>query len=147
LLAKKYGQIANSRFWDGLFPGANADPATLLGLDGGVGPEFEGFHSGATLNNTGHIGSLFLKHCESLPGIKVQGRVSRPASVTITDLNLVPELETRPSLPALKKSALALIATMFSLCGCALCGHYQDWYCFSMILLGIVANGLSWLAI
>jgi hypothetical protein len=36
---------------------------------------------------------------------------------------------------------------MFSLCGCVLCGYYHDWYCFSMILLGIVANGLSWLVI
>ncbi|EGO27955.1 hypothetical protein SERLADRAFT_367532 [Serpula lacrymans var. lacrymans S7.9] len=27
VVAKRYGQLANSRFWDGLFPGVNVDPA------------------------------------------------------------------------------------------------------------------------
>ncbi|OBZ66307.1 hypothetical protein A0H81_13874 [Grifola frondosa] len=37
-IAKRYGQLANSRFWDGLFPGINVDPAQLFELDGYKGP-------------------------------------------------------------------------------------------------------------
>ena len=33
-IAKQYGQLANSRFWDGLFPGGKHDPARLFELDG-----------------------------------------------------------------------------------------------------------------
>ena len=45
-IAKQFGQLANSRFWDGLFPGGKHDPAELFGLDGKSGPAFLAVRSG-----------------------------------------------------------------------------------------------------
>jgi hypothetical protein len=68
--------------------------------------------------------------------------------VTIAHLRDVPDGKIYPTLSSpLKESLLALTTALSSLCGCALCGYYHDWFCFSMILLGIVASGLSWLTI
>jgi hypothetical protein len=52
-VAKKFGQLANSRFWDGLFPGPNLTPAEVFGLDGKTGPHYWGVLSGTDMF-TGH---------------------------------------------------------------------------------------------
>jgi hypothetical protein len=74
LIAKRYGQLANSRFWDGLFPGVNTDPATLFELDGGKGPKFKGVESGLIIPETGHLASLMVKECQMKQSIDVPGK-------------------------------------------------------------------------
>jgi hypothetical protein len=64
-------------------------------------------------------------------------------TVTIAELNSVPEATLRPKLPRPTTILLASIPILTSLCTCILCGVYGDWYCFSMILLGIITSGLS----
>ncbi|KAG1726681.1 hypothetical protein EDB19DRAFT_1929916 [Suillus lakei] len=56
-VAKKFGQLANSRLWDGLFPGPNLTPAEVFGLDGKPGPRYWGVFSGTDMT-TGHLAYL-----------------------------------------------------------------------------------------
>jgi len=63
--------------------------------------------------------------------------------VTIAELGVVPETEVRPRLQRPTSVLLACIPILSSLSACALCAVSGDWYCFSMILLGIVSNGVS----
>ncbi|KAH7906969.1 hypothetical protein BJ138DRAFT_1217009 [Hygrophoropsis aurantiaca] len=142
-IGKRYGQLANSRFWDGLFPGANLDPAVLFELDGLRGPEYRGLSSGTILPHTGHIGSLFSSACQEVEGVTVPGRQSRSTWVTVAELKHTPPHTMIPQHLRTYSPLLASIPIGASVVTCALCGFFEDWYCFSMILLGIVSSGLS----
>ena len=145
-VAKKYGQIARSGIWDGLFPGKHVDPADLFELTGSNGPGYIGIHSGTIIPNTGHIGHLFMKECEAVPEgrvQKVEGRTSSEVTVTVVRLGGEPNHELNPQLPQPTTNHLAFIPILTSLVTCALCGVYEDWYCFAMILLGIITSGLA----
>jgi hypothetical protein len=143
LIAKRYGQLANSRFWDGLFPGVNTDPATLFELDGGKGPKFKGVESGSNIPETGHLASLMVKECQVKQGIDVPGRKTQPVGVTIVDLHYVPEATMTPRQLTKYTSAFAFIPMSVSFGTCIACALFRDWYSFSMILLGIIASGIS----
>ncbi|KAF8957825.1 hypothetical protein BDZ97DRAFT_1706425 [Flammula alnicola] len=65
-VAKKYGTLARSRIWDGLFPGANVDPSSLLELDGKHGPRYLGVYSETNLTQTGHLAYLLADYCNKL---------------------------------------------------------------------------------
>ncbi|KAG0698696.1 hypothetical protein DFH29DRAFT_940293 [Suillus ampliporus] len=143
LVAKRYGQLANSRFWDGLFPGVNTDPATLFELDGWKGPTFQGVQSGSMIPETGHLAALMARECQSRKGIEVQGRKTQPVGVTIIDLHHVPEAIVEPKQLRKYASVFALIPISASIGTCVVCALFQDWYSFSMILLGIIASGIS----
>ena len=144
-VAKKYGQIAHSGIWDGLFPGIVVDPAILFELSGSSGPRYIGIHSGTIVEDTGHIGHLFMKECEvsDEKAQVVPGRISSAVTVTIAMLGDAPEHRMNPQLPMPNTIHLAIIPILASLATCALCGIYEDWYCFTMILLGIITSGLS----
>ncbi|KAG0698680.1 hypothetical protein DFH29DRAFT_940184 [Suillus ampliporus] len=143
LIAKRYGQLANSRLWDGLFPGVNTDPATLFELDGWKGPKFKGVESGSIIPETGHLAALMAKECQTQQGIDVPGRRTQPVGVTIVDLHYIPEATMTPKQLKKYTSALALIPMSVSIGTCIACGIFRDWYSFSMILLGIIASGIS----
>jgi len=89
-VAKKYGQIAHSGIWDGLFPGVSVDPATMFELAGNSGPGYFAIHSGTIISDTGHIGNLFMKECEaSHEDVReVKGRLTSAVTVTIAKLGL-----------------------------------------------------------
>lgn len=61
-VSKKYGMIASTRIWDGLFPGEDSTPAESLGLDGRHGPRFIGAKSGTAIEMTGHLSNLVFEH-------------------------------------------------------------------------------------
>lgn len=144
LVAKTYGQLANAKLWNALFPGVRSDPATLFGYDGHKGPGFIGVRSGTRLLDTGHAGYLFMRKCKSLTMKTVEGRVTSPCRVTITELGSIPELEIDAPIPInWSQTLIACLCILSSFGACAICGMFQDWYCFSMILLGILSNGLS----
>jgi len=143
LIAKRYGQLANSRFWDGLFPGVNTDPATLFELDGGKGPKFKGVESGSIIPETGHLASLMVKECQMKQSIDVPGRKTQPVGVTIVDLHHVPDQIMTPKQLTKYTSAFAFIPMSVSLGTCIACALCRDWYSSSVILLGIIANGIS----
>ncbi|KAG2135742.1 uncharacterized protein EDB93DRAFT_822588 [Suillus bovinus] len=143
IIAKKYRQLANSRFWDGLLPGINTDPATLVDLNASKGPKFKGVESGSIIPETSHLASLVAKECQMERGIDVPGRKTQPVGATIIDLHYVPDATTIPKQPARYATALAFIPMSVSFGTCIACALFGDWYAFSMILLGIVANGIS----
>lgn len=142
-IARKYGQLARARFWDGLFPGPNVEPEVLFELDGEKGPSYKAWHSGTNIAQTGHIGYLFLKECEEVEAEKVNGRITRSCGVTIVDLQTVPECTMRPPPLSTNASVIAAIPMLASIAACVLCGVFEDWYSFSMILLGIICSGIS----
>ncbi|GBE87514.1 hypothetical protein BKA93DRAFT_730116 [Sparassis latifolia] len=142
-IGKRYGQLANSRLWDGLFPGVNVDPATLFELDGEKGPRFKAAHSGTTIQQTGHLAHLFATACEDLEAVKVNGRESMRVAVTIADLHYCPPKEAYPKLLRTYSGLLASIPIIVSLGTCVVCAVYWDWYSFSMILLGIISSGVA----
>ncbi len=65
IVAKKYGILPDSTFWDGLFPGPTVTPAKLLELDAKSGPRYTGVYSGTQLAATGHLAYLIARYCES----------------------------------------------------------------------------------
>ncbi|KAI6030101.1 hypothetical protein EDC04DRAFT_2605515 [Pisolithus marmoratus] len=126
---------------------AHVDPALLLQHDGwSKGPAFKGIYSGTSMQETGPLASLLVKKCISMSGTAIEGRKTQPVNVTIAKLehnpSLQPRLRFHHSLPI-----FAIIPIAVSLATCVVCGLYSEWYAFSMILLGILARGLTCLFI
>jgi len=143
-VAKKYGQLAHSGLYDGLFPGVAVDPATLFELKGESGPEYSAVHSGTVLGNTGQTGHLLMKECEAWEKTTViNGRKTRQETVTIVELRHIPPSTLHPVLPRPGSIVTACVPILVSVGTCIVCGVYRDWYCFAMILLGTVTNGIS----
>jgi len=143
-VAKEYGQIANSRLWCALFPGTRSSPAEFFGLDGIQGPEYIGAHSGTYMKSTGHLAHIFVKGVEDQKVEVVQDtshRRKRPSFVTVAHLEDVGEVSTGFLRPTSQISAFFVMAS--NIAACVACGVYQDWFCFTMILLGMVSNGIS----
>lgn len=147
-VGKHYGKLANSRFWDGMFPGPNAEPTVYIGLDGKSGPMYFASQSGTFLKQTGHLAYLLMQRCKDQRAVIVEGRRTRANKVTILempDIKFDAAAETSLNIRARdgfhKHVALFPIAT--SVATCILCAWGDDWYCFSLILLGILVNGIS----
>ncbi|KAH9857771.1 hypothetical protein C2E23DRAFT_881340 [Lenzites betulinus] len=150
-IAKRYGQLSRARFWDALYPGVNVDPAALFGLDGTVGPKFIGPKSDTVLSGTTHVAHLFAKECESTrprmlpPGIPM--RLRNSGFVTIANLTYTPPFDTVPTQKRDLTTTLACLPIFTSIGACVGCAAIRDWYCFAIILLGIISSGLSCLVI
>ncbi|KAI0747797.1 hypothetical protein C8Q80DRAFT_1168534 [Daedaleopsis nitida] len=146
-IAKRYGQLGRSRFWDGLYPGINVDPAVLFELDGSNGPKYRAVHSGTVIGKTGHLAHLFLQECKQIHVPRAHElpytRVTTPFCVTVAELSHEPACEMHPRLVRDSTSPLALIPISASLLTAAACAVYRDWFSFSMIVLGMVSSGLS----
>ncbi|KAI0637289.1 hypothetical protein C8Q77DRAFT_1155133 [Trametes polyzona] len=148
-IAKRYGQLSRSRFWDALYPGVNVDPAVLFEFDGTEGPKFTASQSGTVLPKTGHVARLFAEECKDLPiDVPVPRndpavRVSTPGCVTIANLRHEPLPEETPRQDRDLTSILASVPILTSVGACVGCAIIRDWYCFASILLGIFSSGLS----
>jgi hypothetical protein len=194
-IAQKYGQLANSRLWDGLFPGPDVDPAVFFGFDGKQGPEFFAVHSGTRRKTTGHLGALFLRAAERTKVAVVDygqtpPRKTNPINLTIVDLsNRKSMINQRPTgaplgvvdlesqggnkevtgfrgwilrrsthtfhkdqdlqSPVQQKKLtpyrilLGCIPILISVGACVACALFEDWYCFAMVLVGMLSNGMS----
>ncbi|KAH7887335.1 hypothetical protein F5I97DRAFT_1859630 [Phlebopus sp. FC_14] len=146
-IAKRYGRLAKSKFFDGFFPGVHTDPATLFELDGWVGPKFRAAHSGTIIGETGHLAALFMKECADRRGIDVKGRKTQPVGVTIAELRHVPDNEMFPQRIRAYSPVFASLPISVSIGTCVACAVFEDWYAFALILLGILVSGISCLVI
>ncbi|KAH9921207.1 uncharacterized protein BXZ73DRAFT_51943 [Epithele typhae] len=147
-IAKRYGQLANSRLWDGLFPGPKCEPAALFGLDGKPGPAFLAARSGSNLPSTGHPAYLLARRARDLaPIASVRGRRTTPAAVTLVDLAHVPPTTFHPGKTTGAHGYLALLPIGASVAAAVVCALLADWWCFASIALGIVAGGVASLVI
>ncbi|KAG2346418.1 hypothetical protein BDR05DRAFT_959309 [Suillus weaverae] len=143
-VAKKFGQLANSRFWDGLFPGPNLTPAEVFGLDGKPGPRYWGVFSGTNMT-TGHLAYLMVQKTKGVQAeAEVEGRETTPLSVTIVDVGdgVVKHLDRAPMM-SIHHALLAAIPITISLATCAISAASGDWLAFALIMIGIVSNGAS----
>ena len=175
-VAKRFGQMADSRLWDSIFPGPNESPAITFKLAGKSGPDYSGSFSGTKLR-TGYLGYLIAKECTDSPCkplqlFKKDGAIGRKtgSSAAVTVISLPPRQHQRitrsltrtsgvsvtkhePELiPIVPKSdpplALwAIVPSLISILACVFCFLSQDPLCASLILLGIVSSGFSSLAL
>lgn len=146
-IAKRYGLLAKSRFFDGFFPGVHTDPATLFEFDGWKGPKFRAAHSGTIIEETGHLAALFMKECAAREGKVVEGRTTGTVGVTIAELNHVPPPQTYPKRINAYSPVFASIPIAVSVGTCIASGVFDDWFSFSLILLGIFTSGIACLVI
>ncbi|KAF9226897.1 hypothetical protein BS17DRAFT_510735 [Gyrodon lividus] len=145
-VARRFGQLANSRFWDGLFPGPNESPAISFGLDGKPGPRYVASVSGTEMQ-TGHLGYLAMERSkDEKKEVVIDGRKTAPSTVTLLELK---DVKYDGSVPQqnVGYAILALVPIATSVATCIMCAMVADWYCFSMILLGIISSGLASLVI
>ncbi|KAG2346397.1 hypothetical protein BDR05DRAFT_878299 [Suillus weaverae] len=155
-VGKKFGKLAKSRFWDWIFPGPDEEPAKLFELDGKQGPKYVASRSGSIMEHTGHLAYFIMQKSKGELGLKVEeGRITKCNRMTIikTQRNFQPAVESKvkgaEKLPDCEILPCSRIQTLFAVLSmavsfttCALCGWTCDWFCFSMILLGIVSNGI-----
>lgn len=147
-VAKRYGQLANSRFWDGLFPGPNFTPAETFGLDGKSGPRYVASLSGTDMA-TGHLAYLAIQISRELKGRAVQGESSTetlPAAVTVIPVGDATDMH-RVGMMSRHHALLATIPITISIATCFSCAIVNDWLAFSLILLGIISSGITCLVI
>ncbi|KIK16657.1 hypothetical protein PISMIDRAFT_254987, partial [Pisolithus microcarpus 441] len=119
----------------------HVDHALLLQYDNwSKGPVFKGIYSGTSLHEAGPLASLIVKKCTQISGTQINGRTTQPVNVAIVELeqNLQPQMKFHLSPPL-----FSVIPIAVSLATCIICGLYCEWYAFSMILLGILARGLT----
>ncbi|KAK7470412.1 hypothetical protein VKT23_001838 [Stygiomarasmius scandens] len=153
-IAKEYGKLAKGRFWRGLYPGAEIEPVELFELGGKKTPKFIGAGSGTVIEETSQLGYLLMKQCDLLKEKppKYDGRKTTPVAVTVASLK-APNVDEQNQLhcPAAKIDFTVLWPSAFpiltSIGTCVACGVFQDWFAFAMILVGILANGLTCLVI
>lgn len=138
-VAKRFGRMANSRFWDGLFPGPNDSPAVSFGLDGQKGPQYVAALSGTEMP-TQHLAYLTMERSKGMKLHKIEGRVTKCCDVAYLAMKHVDyEAPVRP-LP-LKDALLGFIPIAVSVVTCIMSVLVYDGYSSSMILLGIVSSG------
>lgn len=144
-IAKRYGLLTKFGF---IFGGGHADPAellTLFELDGRKGPQFLRVHSGNIIPETDHLAAVFMKECGSAdcPITPPKGR--QPLGVTIAELNNCPgdNMVLKPIRTPSDSRIISAIPIIVNVATCVMCAAVADWYSFSLILLGIIANGFS----
>jgi hypothetical protein len=143
-VAKKFGQLAKSRFWDGLFPGPNLTPAEVFGLDGKPGPRYWGVFSGTEMT-TGHLAYLMVEKTKEVHAeAEVEGRETTPLSVTIVDVGngVVKHLDRAPMM-SIHHALLAAIPITISFATSAVSAASGDWLASALIMLGIISSGVS----
>ncbi|KAG1856380.1 hypothetical protein DFJ58DRAFT_342275 [Suillus subalutaceus] len=143
-VAKKFGQLAKSRFWDGLFPGPNLTPAEVFGLDGKPGPRYWGVFSGTEMT-TGHLAYLMVEKTKEVQAeAEVEGRETTPLSVTIVDVGdgVVKHLDRAPMM-SIHHALLAAIPITISFATCGISAASGDWLAFALIMIGIISSGVS----
>ncbi|KAH9946395.1 uncharacterized protein BXZ73DRAFT_37284 [Epithele typhae] len=150
-IAKRFGILGKTRFWDGLYPGVNVDPAELFELDGAKGPKYRALRSGTVMKSTGHLAYLFARECKDISRKEWSppkgARKTSPVNVTIADLEHTPPETCHPRMSKgstiTATSLVALIPILACIATAIPCAIFKDWTCFSMIVFGMLVNGVS----
>ena len=146
-IARQYGLVPKSVFFKGVFPGVRTDPAKLFEFDGWEGPRFQAVSSGTIMDSTGHLASVLVKKCASTYGVPIPGRDGPGVGVTIVRLNTIPPKVVDPKRITTYSPFFAIIPIAVSFAACIASGVYEDWFSSSLILWGILSNGISCLVI
>ncbi|KAN0101109.1 hypothetical protein V8E55_001093, partial [Tylopilus felleus] len=146
-IARQYGLVAKSTVFKGFFPGVRTDPARLFEFDGWQGPRFQAVSSGTIMDSTGHLASVLMKECAAIDGTPIPGREGPDVGVTVVKLNEVPPKVVHPETITNYSPIFAIIPIAVSFAACIVGAVYRDWFSFSLILWGILSNGISCLVI
>ena len=141
-IAKRFGRVGNSRFWQGFFPGPRDSLDVLLGLDGKQGPRYISALS-ETEFNTQHIGYLAMEGSKEVEVTEMMGRLTIPHEVAYLAMRPVARRVPIQPLPLGRRAFYALIAIFSSVVTCVMCALVYDWFSFSTILIGIISGGLA----
>ncbi|KAI6121273.1 hypothetical protein F5141DRAFT_1210950 [Pisolithus sp. B1] len=146
-VARRYGRVSGSKFLEGLFPGVPTDLATLLGLEELKGTKYIGAHNGTILEETGPFSALLMKHfVQHVEMVEIPGRKTQPIAVTITELSHTPSNQAVLRTP-IYPPIVAGIPILASVGTATACGVFRDWFSFSLIVFGILVNGISCIVI
>jgi hypothetical protein len=147
-MAKNYGRLCRSRLWNSIYPGDHLDSTEFFGLDGHDGPAYRAVHSGTHITKTGHVAYLLLQSCKRITNaVPILGRETTPCSVTIVELSNSPKQKITLHPLFAYSTFFAAIPILATLAAMVACGVFEDWYCFSMILVGALASGFSCLTL
>jgi len=149
-VARRYSKFCKSRLLEGLFPGVPTDLATLLGMANMKGAKYIGAQNGAILEETGPFSAVLVRDCMLItqPVHKVDGRESQPVWVTISQLvHSIPDGGTALLQTTVYSPLVAVLPILISFGTATVCAKFGDWVSFSMIVLGILVNGISCLVI
>ncbi|THV08330.1 hypothetical protein K435DRAFT_740364 [Dendrothele bispora CBS 962.96] len=153
-VAKQYAKLTRGRFWRGLFPGDEIEPAEIFDLGGKRTPKFIGAISGTKLEETGHLGYLLMNHYGSLKSEWTTAESKANLyNVSVARLKIPSNVSGNASsrYNVEKKNILILFASFVpistSVGTCIACAVFDDWFAFALIALGIVANGFTCLVI
>jgi hypothetical protein len=149
-VAKYIGPIANSRFWRTIFLAERSvDPEELFMIGSELGPPYFASQSRTSMEQTGYLAYLLMQMCKDQQAETVNDRQTRPNNVKVTivetqDIHFkdTNTLTIRAPIDG-PRDYLALLPITASFGTGILCAMVYDWYCFSLILLGILANGIS----
>ncbi|KAG8219033.1 hypothetical protein J3R82DRAFT_4789 [Butyriboletus roseoflavus] len=111
------------------------------------GPKFQAAYSGTVIEETGHLAALFMKGCAASEGRVVPGRMTQPVGITIAELGPAPASEMHPARSSTLTTLFASVPIVVSVGTCALCALCEDWYASLLILVGIIASGVSCLVL
>ncbi|KAG1735415.1 hypothetical protein EDB19DRAFT_1830258 [Suillus lakei] len=142
-VAKELGRISKSRLWDSLFPGPNDDP---FKLDVKTGPKYVASCSATVMQQTGHIAHLLMQETDNLmPHPLIGSRMTCGTKVSVVVIDdtrfQYSNLDLQPM--SIYHTVLASFPILISLSACILSALAADWYCFAIILLGIISNGVT----
>ena len=141
-IAKKYGHLSHLPIFKCISRGNRTEAVELFGFDGRQGPRFQAAASGTIMDITGHLASIFMKRCAAIDDVvPVPGRPGSDVGVTIAKLDKVPPRLV--DIIPFKASFLAILPVIASLAAFIASGVYRDWFSFSLILWGILSNGIS----
>ncbi|KAH0840281.1 hypothetical protein J3R83DRAFT_1289 [Lanmaoa asiatica] len=158
-IAERFRSFAKHASFSNIFSGNTSpkffsksihmDPTTLFELDSCKGPKFRAAHSGTVIQETGHLAALFMKECAAWnsEGKVVPGRKTRPVGITIAELGPAPAAEMLPARSSAFTLLFASVPIAVSVGTCVLCAVCEDWYASSLILVGIIASGISCLVL
>ncbi|KAG8219027.1 hypothetical protein J3R82DRAFT_4783 [Butyriboletus roseoflavus] len=113
------------------------------------GPKFRAAYSGTVIEETSYLAALFMKECAAWnsEGKVVPGRMTQPVGLTIAELGPAPASEMHPARSSAFTLLLASLPIAVSISMCALCALCEDWYASLLILVGIIASGVSCLVL
>lgn len=149
-VARRYGRISGSRFLQGLFPEVPTDLVTILGLAGLKGARYIGAHNGTILEETGPFSAFLMQYCRQMPEQNIGGRETQRMAVSIAEINLNHEADTaRRELKQvfIYPPILAVVPILASIGTAVTSAVFGDWPSFSVIVFGMLVNGVSSLVI
>ncbi|KAI0637291.1 hypothetical protein C8Q77DRAFT_560438 [Trametes polyzona] len=142
-LAKRYGQLARFRFWSPSYRASSVPRELDSELMGASGPRFVCAGSGASIQHTSPLATVFLEECDAVAAVEVEGRQSGTTAVAIARFEREPDELEYPRVPRTLSQSLALFPIAATIVTGLLCGVYRDHYSAGVIFFSALSHGVA----